>query len=308
MNHHLPFIEQKDPVNTDELKENFRKHDFTALTASCELNPQTKEEQYFQARALDAFRPIWLALQKAMGGRTEEKNFSKDDPIFMLKHANENYVAGMTAAICMEQTALSRVFDIFDNMYGDKFQCVAELYAVVIGKEFEAWDENDLMQAFQVFVNMFLESQIKLLMKAQSVPEMIGVVNKHRAHEDFEPHTYANYDKINFNRRWNHLRTKIGALLSLETFQVDECEALGFEEEFDFDVDIDPPKLKMLIKAFLQTRDQIDRKIYRMREKGMTQEEIADALGYETHSAVTKRLKNMKTKLTEYLNKHKKIS
>lgn len=145
MNHHLLFIEQKDPVNVDELKENFRKHDFTALTASCELNPQTKEEQYFQARTLDAFRPIWFALQKAMGGSTEEKNFSEDDPIFMLKRANENYVAGMTAAICMEPTALARVFDIFENMYGDQFQCVAELYAVVIGKEFDAWDENDLI-------------------------------------------------------------------------------------------------------------------------------------------------------------------
>ena len=306
MNHHLPFIEQKDPVNVEELKGNFRKHDFTALTASCELNPQTKEEQYFQARALDAFRTIWFALQKAMGGSTEEKNFSENDPIFMLKRANENYVAGMTAAICTEPTALDRVFDIFDNMYGDKFQCVAELYAVVIGKEFDAWDENDLMQAFQVFVNMFVEGQIKLLMKAQSVPEMIGVVNKHRAHEDFEPRTYVNYDKIDFNRRWNHLRTKIGEPLSWDAFQEDECEELGFEEEFDFDVDLDPLKLKMLIKAFLQTRDPIDRKIYRMREKGMTQAEIADALGYETHSAVTKRLKNMKIKLTEYLNKHKK--
>ena len=111
MNHHLPFIEQKDPINVDELKENFRKHDFTALTASCELNPQTKEEQYFQARALDAFRTIWFALQKAMGGSTEEKNFSENDPIFMLKRANENYVAGMTAAICRSRRHLT-VFSI----------------------------------------------------------------------------------------------------------------------------------------------------------------------------------------------------
>jgi hypothetical protein len=37
-----------------------------------------------------------------------------------------------------------------------------------------------------------------------------------------------------------------------------------------------------------------DRALLRMRMSGKTQQEIADALGYKTHSAVTKRLQKLK--------------
>ena len=89
-------------------------------------------------------------------------------------------------------------------------------------------------------------------------------------------------------------------LLSLEAL----AEAETAEEPI-ITADIAESELKTLIKEFLQTRDSIDRKIYRMREKDMTHEEIAEALGYKTHSAVTKRLEKLRNGLKEYLIHHK---
>lgn len=143
-----------------------------------------------------------------MGGSTSVKNFSADEPIFMLEKMNEKFVASVTSAICMSTKALDRTLDIFTEYYWDKIECIIELYAVTIGKDCKNLDENDIMPAFQIFVNMFVDSNVNLLMRAQSVSEIIGVVEEHRTHEDFKPHTVANYDRIDFERKWNYFLWK----------------------------------------------------------------------------------------------------
>lgn len=300
MNHCIPPIEQKNTPNIDELKENFRKHDFTAKISTYEPNFKTEQEKITYDLTLNIFRQIWFAQQKAMGGSASAKNFSADDPIFMLERTDEKFVASATSAICMSSQALDRILDRFTEYYWDKIECIIELYAITIGKECKNLDENDILQAFQIFVNMFVDGNVKLLMQAQSVPEIIGVVDEYRAHEDFKAHTVANYDRIDFERKWYHTRTKIGSPLSLEVLAEGETA-----EEPLVTADVAETELKTLIKEFLLTRDKIDRKIYRMREKGMTHKDIAEALGYKTHSAVTKRLEKMKNELKIYLTEHK---
>lgn len=300
MNHRIPPIEQKNTPNIDELKENFRKHDFTAKASTYEPNPKTEQEKTVYNLALNIFRQIWFAQQKAMGGSASAKNFSADDPIFMLERTDEKFVASATSAIMTNAEIVEHVINTFSEVFKDKIECITELYAIILGKTRKCLDENEEVQAFQIFVNMFVDGNVKLLMQAQSVPEIIGVVDEHRTHEDFKPHTVANYDRIDFERKWYHTRTKVGSPLSLEVL----AEGENAEEPL-VTVDVAETELKTLIKEFLLTRDKIDRKIYRMREKGMTHKDIADALGYKTHSAVTKRLEKMKNELKLYLTEHR---
>ena len=300
MNHRIPPIEQKNTPNIDELKENFRKHDFTAKASAYEPNFKTEQEKTTYDLALNIFRQIWLVQQKAMGGSASAKNFSADDPIFMLERTDEKFVASATSAIMTNAEIVEHVINTFSEVFKDKIECITELYAIILGKTRKCLDENEEVQAFQIFVNMFVDGNVKLLMQAQSIPEIISVVDEHRTHEDFKPHTVANYDRINFERKWYHTRTKIGSPLSLEVL----AEGENAEEPL-VTADVAETELKTLIKEFLLTRDKIDRKIYRMREKGMTHKDIADALGYKTHSAVTKRLEKMKNELKLYLTEHK---
>ena len=53
--------------------------------------------------------------------------------------------------------------------------------------------------------------------------------------------------------------------------------------------------------GFLATLPEDDRTIFIMRENGKTQKEIAEALGYKTHSAVTKRLQAMREQFEMYI-------
>ena len=56
-----------------------------------------------------------------------------------------------------------------------------------------------------------------------------------------------------------------------------------------------------LRNGFLATLSEDDRTIFIMRENGKTQKEIAEALGYKTHSAVTKRLQAMREQFEMYI-------
>lgn len=55
MNHRIPPIEQKNTPNINELKENFRKHDFTAKVDAYEPKPKTEQEKTTYELALNTF-------------------------------------------------------------------------------------------------------------------------------------------------------------------------------------------------------------------------------------------------------------
>ena len=56
------------------------------------------------------------------------------------------------------------------------------------------------------------------------------------------------------------------------------------EEEIEEKVDVD---------RFLSTIEDKDKQILQMRAEGYTNQEIADRLGYKTHSAIVKRIKKL---------------
>ena len=56
-----------------------------------------------------------------------------------------------------------------------------------------------------------------------------------------------------------------------------------------------------LRNGFLATLSEDDRTIFIMRENGKTQKEIAETLGYKTHSSVTKRLQAMRGQFEIYI-------
>ena len=54
---------------------------------------------------------------------------------------------------------------------------------------------------------------------------------------------------------------------------------------------------------FMETLPEKDQRILSMKMQGHTHEEIAEAVGYETHSAVTKRLQRIGEKYKEYMRR-----
>lgn len=60
------------------------------------------------------------------------------------------------------------------------------------------------------------------MMISQSVPEIMQITKKNGTHEDFNPNVKVNHDRIDFERTWNHARTKLGKMLSFDALDPDD--------------------------------------------------------------------------------------
>jgi hypothetical protein len=130
------------------------------------------------------------------------------------------------------------------------------------------------------------------------------------AAEDFDESVFQNYDKIDFDRQWNHLRTKVGRLLSLTPEIMEEIPSSTTDIATEsihlgmIPVETEAELYRQLLQAFMDSLDNdIDRKILYLRDQGATQEEIAAALGYANHSAVAKRMKKLKEQFHAFMDK-----
>ena len=138
-------------------------------------------------------------------------------------------------------------------------------------------------------------------------PEIFAALHKGdtklTVHEDFNDSVCENHNKINFLKRWTHSDTQLGAALSLEEVMASDRDAVENAADFFSPAESTEEAYAELRNGFLATLSEDDRAIFIMRENGKTQKEIAEALGYKTHSAVTKRLQAMREQLEMYIKK-----
>ena len=108
-------------------------------------------------------------------------------------------------------------------------------------------------------------------------------------------------DKINFYNKWTHANTKLGAPLLFCELSEDEATGIeGAKNFFDSYPEADA-MYKLLKEDFFSTLSETDREILNLYEKGFNQKEIAQRLGYKTHSAISKRMKILNKDFKKYL-------
>ena len=123
--------------------------------------------------------------------------------------------------------------------------------------------------------------------------EAIQIAQENPCHEDFS-HTNST-QKRDFRRKWNHSRART-KVLSLEDLQQEtECAKRALQWE---PVDLQPAVEEIAVnrataELFLGMLDETDAAILRLRYLGYTLSEIADKLGFKTHSAVQKRIQKL---------------
>jgi hypothetical protein len=168
----------------------------------------------------------------------------------------------------------------------------------------EELSEEELSAALDRLSDQFLGKMMNLLLQTQDVPQLLTFSSKMPAHEDFANGSMNDNAKIDFFRKWYHLRTKIGAMLSLSDVEADEhadmenaMAAMDIQQRIEYDETYDA-----LVAAFCATLDDdIDRQIVYMCDDGLTHAEMARRLGFQTHSAVTKRIQKIYEKCCAFL-------
>ena len=292
----------KDGVPTvEELKEFFRNNDYTAMKST--FDPSCLQPDLLEAykKAQGFFKDKWLDILKSLGGKGSFKNFSENYPLQILEQADQDIVTGIVGEILTDRELANRIMNSFFVIAAKPFAEECAAYCDSSQKTPDELTLEDIMKITDKVADDFLAKMVRLMMISQNVPEILGVTRKNGAHEDFNTKVAENHDKIDFNRKWDHVRTELGKPLSLDYIVKSNPSALKESKNFFGSSD---ESYDVWERLFLNSLDDTDRTIYLMRKQGCTLKEIAERLGYKTHSAVSKRMEKMKQELLNFLPKY----
>ena len=155
--------------------------------------------------------------------------------------------------------------------------------------------------SYKQFGNL-IGNLVPIIVKEQNWQPMIDEAWNNRTPEDYSE--YYSQAKADFTRTWDHSRTKVGKMLSIE-------ELAEKAEEADSIFDIPDPRSQfetrildnLAISEFTSTLSERDMKILELKNCGYSVTEIAPLVGYQSHSAVVKRLKKITDLYDDFVSK-----
>ena len=289
------------PITDEELKAIFRRNDYTTYVPKYDARKATAMENRIHSRAKELFYISWCKQLSGMGGKASLKNFSKDYPVKLLEQTDENMIAEQVVNVLNDESKLQSVFEVFFTSMEKPLEDALSAQAASLGISLEELTDDEIMQAVDKDADRLMNFMIGKMMVSQSVPEIMQITKKHGAHEDFNPSAKDNLDRIDFERKWAHTRTKLGRMLSFDELDPDD-ESLACWDDEPMD---DEQAFVDLTQRFLASlEDETDRNIFLFKLKGKTQSEIAEELGF-SQGAIAKRLKKIEAEFKAFANKDK---
>ena len=286
------------PITDEELKAIFRANDYTTYVPKYDASKRTAAENKIHSRAKSLFYISWCKQLSGMGCKASLKNFSKDYPVKLLEQIDENIIAEQVVNVLNDESKQQSVFEVFFTSMEKPLEDALSAQAASLGISLEELTDDEIMQAVDNVADSFMNFMIGKMMVSQSVPEIMQITKKNGAHEDFNPNVKVNHDRIDFERKWDHTRTRLGKMLSFDELDPDD-ESLAYWDNEPTD---DEQAFVELTQRFLASLDdETDRDIVLFKLKGKKQSEIAETLGF-TQGTIAKRLKKIKTKFDALTN------
>jgi len=302
----MTLLEKDGAPTIAELKAFFRDHDFSTQVSRYDPMTAPEDQNRVYIKAKKYFLSSWNKQMKLLTGKGSLINFTSNAPVRCLEEANENLVAGAVMEILTDDTLCDNIIDSMLTALEEDITAALEKYAKAHNKTVEELTEEEFAFVFDQFADLFLSVMMNKLIRVESIPEIMGVSKEIGSHEDFANTANTNYDKIDFKRQWNHTRSRVGEMESLDQIEKTEQTAPDSATEF---ADEDPQAhLEMMetIKEFYAfLGDETDIEIFKLNANGYTQKQIAKHLGFKTHSAVGKRLKKIEEKQKAFWKMHK---
>ncbi|MBQ8249696.1 MAG: winged helix-turn-helix transcriptional regulator [Clostridia bacterium] len=298
----MTLLEKDGAPTIAELKAFFGDHDFSTQVSKYDPMTAPEEQNKVYIKAKKYFLSSWNKQMKLLTGKGSLINFTSNAPVRCLEEANENLVAGAVMEILSDETLCECIIDSMLTALEGDITAEIKKYAKAHNKTVEELTEEELALVFDQFADLFLSVMMNKLMQVESVPEIMGVSKEIGAHEDFANTANTNFDKIDFKRQRDHTRSRVGEMESLD--QIEKTEHTAPEAATEFTEEDPQAHLEMVetIKEFYTfLGDETDIKIFKLKADGYTQKQIAELLGFKTHSAVGKRLRKIEEKRLEFL-------
>ena len=295
------LLEKESPITLDDLKANFRANDFSAYSSGFGDKEESIERTERFEKIRECFEAAWNDQLKVLTGKTMQ-NFSEHSAVGSLEKSEGNLIAGTLVDVLENEQQTEMLLDIGLQVLREPLKLEFEKLALALGKAPEELSEEELAAVLAQLSDQFLRKMMNLLLQTQEIEQWVKFTKDTPAHEDFNEKILLNYDKINFERRWDHLRTRIGRLLELDETIEDTYGDPHSEQPLDAvnmglePVETDEEAYEQLLSAFIATvQNPIDQEILYLRARGWKQKEIAEYLQFKDHTNVCKRL----TKLQE---------
>jgi len=301
-------LDSTEQINLEYLRELFLAHDFSTQTSRYKPATASTERNRIYQKASEIFRSFWQQQMSILCNKVSLLYYTTDCPIRCLEESEEKMVAGTVMELLKnEKHSIDLMHQVLDSMQEALLETCIKC-AEAQGKAVEELTEEEIGVALDTLADEFLSRMMKMLLLVQNVPDLISLVKEYPAEEDFDGQIYPNYDKLDFERKWHHLRTKIGPMLSLTQEIQDSIPSpngqitAGVIELGLIGVDTAEEAYMLLLNAFIDTlENDTDRQIIRMRADGKTQAEIAATLGYVNHSPISKRLQQLKKNFKAFI-------
>ena len=295
------LLEKESPITLDDLKANFRANDFSAYSSGFGDKEESIERTERFEKIRECFEAAWNDQLKVLTGKTMQ-NFSEHSAVGSLEKSEGNLIAGTLVDVLENEQQTEMLLDIGLQVLREPLKLELEKLALALGKAPEELSEEELAAVLAQLSDQFLGIMMNLLLQTQEIEQWVKFTKDTPAHEDFNEKILLNYDKITFERKWDHLRTRIGRLLELDETIEDTYGDPHSEQPLDAvnmglePVETDEEAYEQLLSAFIATvQNPIDQEILYLRARGWKQKEIAEYLQFKDHTNVCKRL----TKLQE---------
>lgn len=295
------LLEKEGPVTLEDLRTNFRAHDFSAMSSGYDKEHESSQRNARFKRIVKCFKKAWREQMKEMTGKNMS-NFAPSSPVGCMELSESELVAGALVDIMEDEARLDQLLEIGLTVLRQPLE--EELEKLTQGKPTEELTEEEFAAVLAPLADQFLGKMMRLLLEVQEADKWMEFTTEMSAHEDYNTQIKENHANIDFLRQWYHLRTKIGGMLSLEDVETEastDMDRLLASRDLERRL-MEEEKYDMLLQAFCRSlNNDIDSQIVYMCDEGLTQKEMAQRLGYANHSTVSKRIKKIYQKCCTFL-------
>ena len=176
-----------------------------------------------------------------MGSDAAKEIYSGYEPSWMLAHATQYWAEGLT-----EEKILLSVNEL------------AQLCKKEPSVEYPFYTEED--------IEIYIQYAVRHVMAKYNMYEILDVAREFRCHEDFDVNRKSN-QKTDFIRKWYHTRTQhpiVSLDAEIEKYaEYNDGQKLGFGDMYA--VTEEQMISEVMIKQFMETLSEKDRKILEMR-------------------------------------------
>lgn len=244
----------------EELQKNYRDKKLDEkLTSTVDTSSMDSEMLALYNQLSYIIKTCWDANSCEMGLKASPRNYSKDNPLMISRDGFSSTMAEMAV------NAIENEDETFLNIANS-------LLAV---PNIENIDQP------------LLDYHIKMSMEVMGYRALAELIQSIPTHEDFNSRAQNNLPVRDFNKRFNHTRFK------RKIISIDETTEIA-NEDSDLLNDIIAKERMSKIWSSLNEEETL---IIKLKLEDKTQKEIAEILGYKTHSAVGKKLAKIKQKV-----------